>query len=144
MIELEPIPEISDEELESRLYHLKFYQASEEAPHTLRRIKLQGVTWSPALKTIKHQWRKASTYKLCAHTFGAPAFFKPSLAEVVAQIPETWQGSLITRVALSPFNPFTVEHSFGKIPCPTYGTETVHVATWALWSEEKWREVSDR
>lgn len=82
--------EISDERLEELAKRIKPVVRCDGELYYIKDVDLRDVafTWSPKLK------RKAKGLEELArirtyHTYSAPVFFKPSVAEVLAQIPKT-------------------------------------------------------
>ena len=83
------IPEISDEALRQRADKIKALVHQDGALHFIQEPNLRETAfmWDPILTDKAPKMREVAritTY----HTFGHPALFKPSIAEVLAQIPE--------------------------------------------------------
>jgi len=83
------IPKISDERLNELAKKIKPVVRIKGQPRYIQPVDLRGVayTWDP--KPAGHAKGLA---ELCVittyHSYGAPMFFKPSVAEVIAAIPE--------------------------------------------------------
>lgn len=119
------IPEISDAKLEELYKRIKpvvkrkgkLYYIKDEDPRKV------AFTWDPKLKNKAKKLEKLcniTTY----HTYGYYGFFKPSIAEVIAQIPKYY---LDKTVAFETLTDLTVENIVGDY----------HVTTTTLYTKSK-------
>lgn len=133
MISFDRIPKISDEELLTRLEnmiplvckmekHLPIYYLLDYKEGDLDYIKNESFIWDPKLGKMV---RPVNTYSghstispktvITYHRFGAPSLFKPSLAEVVAQLPEDFKGYFcVDSDDLDVYNVIDENHHFTK------------------------------
>lgn len=119
MIKIDRIPEISDKELLKRLQELTpliskiWEEGSKQSYFSPKYYKLIfdkkdlnfarkiSFTWEPKFKEQVFPINRCEdnfgmnspTTIITYHRYGAPAFFKPSLAEVVAQLPKNFKGA---------------------------------------------------
>ena len=82
------IPRISYEEMKARVARIKPVVLHEGALHYIAEVDPVSIafTWSPVPTSEATDLilvREITTY----HTYGAPVFFKPSIGEVLRQIP---------------------------------------------------------
>lgn len=92
------IPEISKEELMSRYEQIKPIVEVDGKKYFLREFtekELKGISYIGNISEDKREPVDMELYVLrpeqdfeCIHSYGYPGFFKPSIAEVLAQIPE--------------------------------------------------------
>jgi hypothetical protein len=86
------IPEISDEKLEKLAKRIKpIVRNKNGVPYHIKKVDLRDIayTWSPKLT------KKSPAFNIISditthHSYGYYGFFKPSIAEVIAQIPEEY------------------------------------------------------
>ena len=84
-----PIPKLKKDELLSRAFRIKAVAENDKGKlHFIKPVDIEGTafTWDP-----KHEDEAISLKRLkdinTIHDYGAPALFKPSINEVLAQIP---------------------------------------------------------
>ena len=82
---------ISDEELEHRLKELDHVMTHEGVLHTVKQgdPRRTACTWSPEFLEKRPNLVEFDTI-ITGHLYGSKMFFKPSLAEVLAQIPDEY------------------------------------------------------
>lgn len=119
------IPEISDAKLEELYKRIKPVVGRKGKLYYIKDEDLRKVafTWEPKLKNKAKKLERLcdiTTY----HTYGYHGFFKPSIAEVIAQIPENY---LDETVAFETFTDLTLENIVGNY----------HVTTTRLYTKSK-------
>ncbi len=83
------IPEVSKEEIRKRYKRIRPVVQTKNEKRYMRKVDLFATSflWNPkpvAKAKGLEQLQDIETY----HSYGAPAFFKPTIAEVLAQIPD--------------------------------------------------------
>lgn len=86
-----PIPEISDDELERWVRTIRPLVRKDEVPWEIEplsggALRRTAFPWAPDFIAPAEDLTEIARLQTI-HTYGAPAFFKPSVAEVIAQIP---------------------------------------------------------
>ena len=83
------IPKISDEELRSRAARIKALVRKEGKLYTIeqpKNLRQTAFLWDPVFKERSGVVMELGRVRTL-HSYGAPSLFKPSIAEVLAQIP---------------------------------------------------------
>jgi hypothetical protein len=83
------IPTITDDELAKLAGRIKPVVLSEGKPHYIKPVDLRKVafTWAPSPVKVATGLKPLADIRTY-HTYGYYGFFKPSIAEVIAQIPK--------------------------------------------------------
>lgn len=90
------IPPITDERLNELAEKIKPIVRMDDEPHYIEPVDLRrtAYTWDP-----KPADRAEGLGEICDirtyHSYGAPVYFKPSIAEVIAAIPEEHLGEVV-------------------------------------------------
>ena len=84
------IPEISDQKLEELAGRIRpVYEFKDGVLRYIQPVDLRktAYTWDPKPAELAENLKVLSEFRTF-HSYGSPMFFKPSIAEVLAQIPE--------------------------------------------------------
>lgn len=125
------IPEITDERIAELLTTIApVIVGTDGVPYTFDRVDLRGMSfiWNPTgLTPLPFAVVKSGTIRTL-HTFGHPALFKPSIAEVLAQLPADVSGIAAFSIA----GPEDADDLNREREALNAG---LHVATVTLWSK---------